>query len=54
MNTLLELATFVTPEEYNNLLTPRFVTQTRLDQNNMYWRVFTSDGRYYKTYNKTN
>ncbi len=48
----LEHYTTITSEEYMDLVNPKFVGQTRLDENNMYYMCWESEGKLYKTHNK--
>jgi hypothetical protein len=47
----LEECTLITNLQYFTLVDPIFRGQTELDENNMYYMVWESKGRLYKTYN---
>ena len=42
----------ITSSEYINLINPIFKGQTRLDEKDMYWMCFESEGILYKIHNK--
>jgi hypothetical protein len=42
----------ITNKEYIALVCPRFVGQTRIDSNNVYYMMWESEGVFYKTRNK--
>jgi hypothetical protein len=49
----LDECILITSAEYYELPgTPKFIGQTRLDDDNMYYMVFESEGVIYKTHNK--
>ena len=48
----LENYTLITSDEYMNLVNPQFKGQTRLDENNMYYMCWESEGKLYKTHSK--
>ena len=53
MNTQLNNAKLITSKEYCNLPdTPEFIGQTQLDDNSMYFMLFRTQGKLYKTHNK--
>ena len=52
MNTInLDECKLITSEEYCKLNDPEFVGQTRVDENDMYYMVWKSEGVLYKTHN---
>jgi hypothetical protein len=42
----------ITATQYLDLVNPRFVGQTSIDKNNMYYMVFECEGINYATHNK--
>jgi len=51
MNIKLEDCILITPLQYMELENPKFEGQTRLDDNNMYFMVFSDNGKLYKIHN---
>lgn len=42
----------ISAEEYLELKDPKFMGQTKVDENGMYWMCWESEGVLYKTHNK--
>lgn len=47
----LEKCQLITNEEYCMLNNPKFVGQTKINNNGVYYMVWEIDGKYYKTKN---
>lgn len=52
MSVKLSDCKLITNDEYCNLISPQFIGQSRLDENNMYYMIWESEGVMYKTHNK--
>lgn len=51
-NIKLEDCKLISSNDYLSLKNPEFKGQTKLDENNMYFMVFESEGIFYKIHNK--
>ena len=52
MNIELEDCILITSEQYLDLKNPKFMGQTRIDENKMYYMIWEDNDVLYKTYNK--
>ena len=52
MKIKLEDCVLITNDEYCKLKDPKFIGQTSLDKDNMFWMVWEVEGVLYKTHNK--